>query len=91
MAMKKMIRTTSACATWYTERWICTYWFSTSSSDMIKFSLVYVHLVCQSAWCTTFLEHGVIIMTLSDWQKCVVAVLLTQWSPKKNPMLLSVS
>jgi len=33
---EKMTRTTPTCATWCTERWICSwhYWFSTSSSTV---------------------------------------------------------
>jgi len=41
-----MIRTTPTCATWCTERWICSwsYWLSTSSSTMITFPLVHALL-----------------------------------------------
>jgi len=47
--MKNMIHTTPACATWCTKWWICSwsYWLSTSSSAMITFSLVPVHVVRQ--------------------------------------------
>jgi len=48
-----MTHTTPACATWCTERWICSwpYWLSTSSSTMITFSLGRARLVCR--WCAS--------------------------------------
>jgi len=55
--MKKMICMAPACANWCSEWWICgwSYWLSTSSSNMITFSLVHVRSVCVCLCCASVL------------------------------------